>query len=122
MLRNSDGRSKRLERRQLLQVLGAMGGGALLGGPALPAKAAGFADSQGGPGNSQIADEVRAEFLHAWTCYKKYAFGYDQVKPLSAKPNYFFPKEKISIGLSIIEVLDTLYVMGLDDELKICLD
>jgi len=123
MLKNSDERLRRLERRQLLRAMGAMGGGALLGGLPLPARAAGFADSRGGPGNPQVADEVRAEFLHAWTCYKKYAFGYDQVLPLSGKPDYFFfPKEKISIGLSIIEALDTLYVMGLDDELKICLD
>ena len=119
-----DTRLKGLERRQLLRALGAVGGGALLGGGlALPAKAAVFADSRGGPGNPQVANEIRTEFLHAWTCYKKYAFGYDQVKPLSGKPDYlFFPKDKISVGLSIIEALDTLYVMGFDSELKTCLD
>ena len=124
MLKSFDARSKRLERRQLLQALGAMGGGALLGGGlALPAKAAGFADSRGGPGIPQVADEIRAEFMHALTCYKKYAFGYDQVMPLSGKPEYlFFPKDKITVGLSIIEALDTLYVMGLDSELKAGLD
>jgi len=119
-----DTRLKGLERRQLLRGLGAVGGGALLGGGlARPAKAAGFIDSRAGPGNPQVADEIRTEFLHAWSCYKKYAFGYDQVLPLSGKPDYFFfPKAKVSVGLSIIEALDTLYVMGFDSELKAGLD
>ena len=43
--------------------------------------------------------------------------------PLSGKPDYFFfPRDKVSVGLSIIEALDTLYVMGLDSELKLSLD
>lgn len=121
MLINFGERLKQSGRRQLLQGLGAVGGGALFGELALPAQAAGFADSRGGPGNPQVADEIRTEFLHAWSCYKKYAFGYDQVMPLSRKPNNFFTHNR-SIGLSIIEALDTLYVMGLDDELKISLD
>lgn len=123
MLKDFDGRLRQFERRQVLQGLGAVGGGALLCGRALPVRATAFPDSRGGPGDPQIAKEISTEFLHAWDCYKKYAFGYDQVKPRSGKPDhFFFPKQNQSIGLSIIEALDTLYVMGLDSELKICLD
>ncbi len=122
MLTNFDGSLSRLGRRQLLQTLGGVGGGALFGGLTLPARAAGFADSRGGPGNPQIANEVRAEFLHAWSCYKKYAFGSDQVMPLSGKPNNYFFGGRHSVGLSIIEALDTLYVMGLDSDLVLGLD
>jgi hypothetical protein len=31
----------------------------------------------------QLANQVRAEFLHAWNGYKKYAWGHDDLKPLS---------------------------------------
>lgn len=64
-----------------------------------------------------VANEVRAEFLHAWRGYKRFAWGYDEVRPVSGKPKNFFIPEH-SFGLSIIEALDTLYVMELDDELE----
>jgi hypoxanthine-guanine phosphoribosyltransferase len=31
----------------------------------------------------KLAAEVKAEFLHAWSGYKKYAWGHDDLKPLS---------------------------------------
>lgn len=111
-----------LQRRQLLQAFAMMGGGAALGGLELPLQAAGMVDARSGPGNPRIADEIRTEFLHAWNCYDKYAFGADQVMPLSGQKNNFFFGGRRTIGLSIIEALDTLYVMGLDTELKKCLD
>lgn len=71
------------------------------------------------PRPKRIAEEVRAEFLHAWSAYKRFAWGYDEVAPISGKPKDFFI-EGHSFGLSIIEAMDTLYVMGLDDELDAC--
>jgi len=68
-----------------------------------------------------VAAEVRAEFLHAWNGYKKYAWGHDQLLPVSAGYQEFFV-DGHSVGLSIIEALDTLYVMGLDDELALGVD
>ena len=65
------------------------------------------------------AGEIREEFLHAWNGYTQFAWGADEVLPLSGKPkNFFVPNH--SFGLSIIEAMDTLYVMGLDDELDRC--
>jgi Glycosyl hydrolase family 47 len=69
-----------------------------------------------GPGDPQIAQLVVDEFLHAYEGYVKFAFGADQVMPLSMAPNDFFVPGH-SIGLSIIEALDTLYVMHLDEQL-----
>ncbi len=65
------------------------------------------------------ADEVRKEFLHAWNGYKNFAWGADEVHPISGTSSNFFVKGH-SFGLSIIEALDTLYVMELDDELSAC--
>ncbi|HET6896282.1 MAG TPA: glycoside hydrolase family 47 protein [Candidatus Baltobacteraceae bacterium] len=71
------------------------------------------------PSNATVADEVRREFLHAWNGYKQFAWGADEVLPVSGKPKNFFVPDH-SFGLSIIEAMDTLYVMGLDDELERC--
>lgn len=63
-----------------------------------------------------LADDVRAQMAWAWRNYVERCFGQDQIKPVSggAEP-FFFPKGP-PLGLSIIEALDTLYVMGLDAE------
>ena len=66
-----------------------------------------------------VAEEVRREFLHAWNGYKQFAWGFDEVLPVSGKPKNFFVPDH-SFGLSIIEAMDTLYVMELDDELHQC--
>lgn len=33
-----------------------------------------------------LADLVKAEFLHSWNAYKRYAWGHDALKPLSKQP------------------------------------
>ncbi|HTX60615.1 MAG TPA: glycoside hydrolase family 47 protein [Verrucomicrobiae bacterium] len=71
------------------------------------------------PSPAAIAEEVREEFLHVWRGYTSIAWGYDEFAPLSAKPKDFFIPGH-SFGLSIVEAMDTLYVMGLDDELARC--
>jgi mannosyl-oligosaccharide alpha-1,2-mannosidase len=71
------------------------------------------------PSAHAIAGQVRDEFLHAWNGYKRFAWGHDEVLPITGKPSDFFVTGH-SFGLSIIESLDTLYVMGLDDELRMC--
>jgi len=35
---------------------------------------------------TQMAESVRSEALHAWSGYRKYAWGHDALKPLSRKP------------------------------------
>ena len=71
------------------------------------------------PAAHEIAAQVKAEFLHAWNGYKSVAWGADEYKPVSGQPkNFFIPSHPF--GLSIIEAMDTLYVMGLDAELEAC--
>jgi mannosyl-oligosaccharide alpha-1,2-mannosidase len=73
------------------------------------------------PAPAVVAAAVREEFLHAWKGYKRYAWGADEVRPVSGTPSNFFIEDR-SFGLSIIEALDTLYVMELDDELHACVE
>lgn len=68
------------------------------------------------PGQPETAHFIVDEFLHAYEGYVKYAYGADQVMPISMQPNDFFVPGH-PIGLSIIEALDTLYVMHLDEQL-----
>lgn len=67
------------------------------------------------------AREIRAEFLHAWRGYKRYAWGHDEVLPVSGHHREFFAKGH-PVGLSIVEALDTHHLMGLDDEVDLCAD
>ena len=50
------------------------------------------------------------EFLHAWNNYKKYAWGRDELKPVSNGWT-----DHMGVGLSIVDSLDTLYIMGLHE-------
>jgi len=68
------------------------------------------------PPPREIAAQVRSEFVHAWEGYKRIAWGRDEMRPVSGTANDFFVPGA-SFGLSIVEALDTLYVMELDDEL-----
>ncbi|MCQ4079791.1 glycoside hydrolase family 47 protein [Streptomyces sp. RB6PN25] len=103
----------------MLAALGLAGGLSLTGGPGgiLRATAATRADVAGSmPSASAAAEEIKTEFLHAWNGYKQFAWGHDEVHPLSGTYSEFFVPGQ-PIGLSIIEALDTLYVMELDQEL-----
>ncbi len=73
------------------------------------------------PSDRQIAREIHAEFLHGWHGYTTYAWGYDEVRPVSGTPSDFFADGK-TFGLSMVEALDTLYVMGEDRDLDRCCD
>jgi hypothetical protein len=104
-------------RRTVLAALAAAGGLSLAGGLTGPAFAsATTAGRVTPPPAPAAAAAIRAEFLHAWRCYQRFAWGHDEVHPLSGGFDEFFVPGH-PIGLSIIEALDTLYVMGLDDDL-----
>lgn len=62
-----------------------------------------------GPQNSR-QQAVVAAFKHSWDGYKKYAWGHDNVKPMSKKYHEWF-----GLGLTIVDSLDTIYIMGLND-------
>ncbi|SPO28194.1 related to Mannosyl-oligosaccharide 1,2-alpha-mannosidase IC [Ustilago trichophora] len=55
---------------------------------------------------------VRNAFIHAWEGYKKYAWGHDELKPVSKSAEDPFN----GWGASIVDALDTLLVMDLPKE------
>ena len=57
-----------------------------------------------------LAASVRAETLHAWNGYKKYAWGHDELHPLSRKPFDWYGH---SLLMTPVDALDTLILMGL---------
>ena len=69
-----------------------------------------------GPDWKALAQDVRAQMAWAWRAYVERCFGQDQIKPVSGGAEAFFFPGGPPFGLSIVEALDTLYVMGLDAE------
>src|ERR1043165_1155811 len=61
----------------------------------------------------QLAAEVRAEFLHAWAGYKKYAWGHDDLRPLSKAAHDWYGQ---SLLMTQVDALDTMILMGLKTE------
>src|SRR4030095_4492757 len=59
------------------------------------------------------AAAVRAEFLHAWNGYKKYAWGHDDLKPLSKSYHDWYAEPLL---MTPVDALDTMFLMGLKDE------
>lgn len=49
----------------------------------------------------------------AWTAYKRDAWGHDELLPVSHKSSEWF-----HLGLTLVDALDTLYIMGLETEFK----
>jgi hypothetical protein len=63
--------------------------------------------------NAQMAAAVKAEFLHAWDGYAKYAWGHDELRPLSRAPYDWYGH---SLDMTPVDALDTLELMGLHDQ------
>ena len=61
----------------------------------------------------QLAVRVRAEFLHAWNNYERYAWGHDALRPLSKTPRDWYGQPLL---MTPVDVLDTLILMHLDAE------
>lgn len=59
---------------------------------------------------SEMADDIRKEFLYAWEGYRKYAWGHDALKPLSHEP---FDWYSHSLLMTPVDGLDTMILMGL---------
>ncbi len=62
----------------------------------------------------QLLDEqVKSEFLHAWNGYKKYAWGNDDLKPLSKSYHNWYAEPLL---MTPVDALDTMYLMGMKSE------
>ncbi|CAO3700030.1 unnamed protein product [Rhizopus stolonifer] len=58
------------------------------------------------------AQSVRNAFKHAWDGYSNYAYGHDELAPISNK----ISDSRNGWGASIFDGLDTIIIMGLEDE------
>ena len=61
----------------------------------------------------QLAEQVKSEFLHAWNGYKKYAWGHDDLRPLSKTYHDWYAQPLL---MTPVDALDTMIIMGLDRE------
>src|SRR3989441_6030591 len=61
----------------------------------------------------EVAAQVRAEFLHAWSGYKKYAWGHDDLRPLTKTYHDWYAQPLL---MTPVDALDTMILMGLKDE------
>ena len=69
--------------------------------------------AQNTPDRAALAAAVRSEFLHAWGAYKRFAWGHDELKPLSRMPRDW---HAATLFLTPVDALDTMLVMGLTEE------
>lgn len=65
------------------------------------------------------AEEIKKEFLHAWKGYSTFAWGHDEFKPISRT---FKDWVNGGMGLTIVDALDTVIIMGLKDETRKAID
>ncbi|KAI7982806.1 Mannosyl-oligosaccharide 1,2-alpha-mannosidase MNS3 [Camellia lanceoleosa] len=54
---------------------------------------------------------VKNAFIHAWSGYKKYAMGYDELMPLSQRG----VDSLGGLGATVVDALDTAMIMGIDE-------
>jgi hypothetical protein len=64
---------------------------------------------------ARMAERVKVEFRHAWNGYRQHAWGHDALKPLSKAPQDWYGQ---SLLMTPVDALDTMILMGLDDEAK----
>lgn len=61
----------------------------------------------------KLANEVKAEFLHAWNGYKKYCWGHDDLRPITRTCRDWYEQPVL---MTAVDGLDSLYLLGLKKE------
>lgn len=61
---------------------------------------------------------VKEAFIHAWEGYKKYAWGRDELAPISGIGRSSFG----GWGATLVDTMDTLLIMGLKDDFELCME
>lgn len=65
------------------------------------------------PANADDLADVRAEFLYSWQAYEKYAWGHDELKPLTKTHRDWYGQ---SLLITPVDTLPSLILMGFPDE------
>ncbi|KAF8103900.1 hypothetical protein N665_0182s0008 [Sinapis alba] len=71
-------------------------------------------DVQEDPADAQRMQRVKEAMVHAWSSYEKYAWGQDELQPQTKDGVDSFG----GLGATMIDALDTLYIMGLDEQFQ----
>ncbi len=66
-----------------------------------------------GAGDAELASRVRAELAASWHAYEQYAWGHDELRPVSKTPRDWYADPLL---MTPVDALDTMLIMGLDDE------
>lgn len=75
-----------------------------------PAQEPASPPSRSASANADMANRVRQEFLHAWDGYKKYAWGHDELKPLTKSYRDWYSRPLL---MTPVDALDTMILMNL---------
>ncbi len=81
---------------------------ALLAGPLFA-----VAGPAAGLDKAAYAEAVKKEFRHAWENYKRYAWGHDELMPLTRAPHDWYAEPLL---MTPVDSFDTMVLMGLDRE------
>ncbi|KAL3528500.1 hypothetical protein ACH5RR_007822 [Cinchona calisaya] len=71
-------------------------------------------DAADDPVITQRREKVKDAMIHAWSSYEKYAWGQDELQPQTKNGVDSFG----GLGATLIDSLDTLYIMGLDEQFQ----
>ncbi|OWM69508.1 hypothetical protein CDL15_Pgr013969 [Punica granatum] len=66
------------------------------------------------PIDQERREKVREAMIHAWSSYENYAWGQDELQPQTKSGVNSFG----GLGATLIDSLDTLYIMGLEEEFQ----
>ena len=62
---------------------------------------------------THLADRVKTEFVHSWTGYKTYAWGHDDLKPLSMGFEDWYGEPLL---MTPVDAFSTMKIMELDEQ------
>ncbi|KAK7107386.1 mannosyl-oligosaccharide 1,2-alpha-mannosidase IA-like [Littorina saxatilis] len=83
---------------------------------------AGHVGAKGGEPQDSTAkekrDTVRKMMKHAWDSYVKYAWGANELRPISRRGHSASIFGTMALGATIVDSVDTLFIMGLEEEYK----
>ena len=83
-----------------------------------PVQATAFPDEKDKTETRRRRDIVKASFLKSWSAYKTRAWLSDEVTPISGEPKTTFG----GWGATLVDSLDTLWIMGVRDEFETAVD
>ncbi|KAM5154200.1 mannosyl-oligosaccharide 1,2-alpha-mannosidase IB-like isoform 4-T8 [Callospermophilus lateralis] len=75
--------------------------------------------SGGEPEDSDIRkkrEKIKEMMKHAWDNYRTYGWGHNELRPIARKGHSTNIFGSSQMGATIVDALDTLYIMGLHDE------